>query len=93
MRPKILGVKTDGYEVYGYVFSEDLTDDELSILGIELDFMDGSEMLEVQGLLVGPDMWVYNGEACVKIDVDELYLEEAVNEYLAFHPSIERDVV
>lgn len=87
MKPKVIITSTDGFEVFGYIESDLLTCEQLDALGIPANNLE-NELLEVEGYDdEGGKLWVYNGNRGIQVEVDNTYLQYAIEEYVAFHPT------
>lgn len=86
MLPMLIVQKTDGYEVHGYVYSDDLTADQRFGLGVDSD---SCVEVAVDGVIdpTGEShLYAYAHQCCIRIKVDQRHLEYAIEKYISFHP-------
>lgn len=86
MKLKLILNRISGRDAFGYIFADQLSDAQLSALGLSPTMPFGAEMLEVEGDTETLEFWVYNGKFGVQIEIDEQYFDDAMHEYVAFHP-------
>lgn len=92
MGAKIVLTRLSGFDAYGYVFADQLDPKELVALGMDPELPFGAEMLEVEGDTETLEFWAFNCSRGTRIAIDEAYADEAIHEYILFHPAEEPDI-
>jgi hypothetical protein len=89
---KVIVTKVLGRDVEGYVYSDELTSDQLSNLGLDPEMPLGTEMLAVECNRETLECWAFYVYRGVRIEANKADLRYAIQEYIDFNPeNLERD--
>jgi hypothetical protein len=89
---KVIVTKVLGRDVEGYVYSDELTSEQLTILGLDPEMPLGTELLTVECDRETLECWAFYAYRGVKIQANERDLRFAIQEYIDFNPeNLERD--
>jgi hypothetical protein len=86
MGVKVIVQRIKGNDLEGYVYSDELSERELTQLGLDPKMPLGTELLTVEGSRDTLECWAYYCSYGIKLNVDQNYLIDAIRDWVTFNP-------